>query len=128
MNETESVLSGSTFMTQARNLPMDRNQTEDEWSRFELYDIGKKQRESIEKQKEETAMKKKYKLDEIDCANCALKLENAIREIDGVSDVKVNYMMQKMTIEADDASFDDVEKKVIATCKRMEPDMDVNAV
>ena len=128
MNETESVLSGSTFMTQARNLPMDRNQTEDEWSRCELYDIGKKQRKSIEKQREETAMKKKYKLDEIDCANCALKLENAIREIDGVSDVKVNYMMQKMTIEADDASFDDVEKKVIATCKRMEPDMDVNAV
>ena len=73
-------------------------------------------------------MKKKYKLDEIDCANCALKLENAIREIDGVSDVKVNYMMQKMTLEADDASFAEVEKKVIATCKRMEPDMDVNAV
>ena len=51
MNETESVLSGSTFMTQARNLPMDRNQTEDEWSGFELYDIGKKQRKSIENRK-----------------------------------------------------------------------------
>ena len=73
-------------------------------------------------------MKKKYKMDEIDCANCALKLENAIKEIDGVSDAKVNYMMQKMTIEADDAVFDEVEKKVLATCKRMEPDMDVKAV
>ncbi len=73
-------------------------------------------------------MKKKYKLDEIDCANCALKLENAIKELNGVSNVKVNYMMQKMTLEADDASFDAVEKSVIALCKRMEPDMDVSAV
>ena len=64
-------------------------------------------------------MKKKYKLDEIDCANCALKLENAIKEVDGVSNV---------TLEADDASFDAVEKSVIALCKRMEPDMDVSAV
>ncbi len=76
----------------------------------------------------ESTMKKKYKLDEIDCANCALKLENAIKEVDGVSNVKVNYMMQKMTLEADDASFDAVEKAVIALCRRMEPDMDVTAV
>ena len=73
-------------------------------------------------------MKKKYKLDEIDCANCALKLENAIKEIEGVTNVKVNYMMQKMTLEADDAAFDEVEKKAIAACRRMEPDMDVTAV
>lgn len=85
-------------------------------------------RERKSKSRKETAMKKKYKLDEIDCANCALKLENAIKEVDGVSNVKVNYMMQKMTLEAEDASFDAVEKSVIALCKRMEPDMDVSAV
>ena len=73
-------------------------------------------------------MKKKYKLDEVDCANCALKLENAISEVDGVTGVKVNYMMQKMTLEADEASFDAVEKQVLALCRRMEPDMDVTAV
>ena len=78
--------------------------------------------------KKEAAMKKKYKLDEIDCANCALKLENAIKEIEGVTNVKVNYMMQKMTLEADDAAFDEVEKQAIAACRRMEPDMDVTAV
>ncbi len=70
-------------------------------------------------------MKKKYKLDEIDCANCALKLENAIKEVNGVTDAKVNYMMQKMTFEADEASIDAVEKDVLAVCKRMEPDMEV---
>ena len=73
-------------------------------------------------------MKKKYKLDEIDCANCALKLEQAIQEVNGVTSVKVNYMMQKMTLEADDAAFDEVEKEVLALCRRMEPDMDVAAI
>lgn len=73
-------------------------------------------------------MKRKYKLDEIDCANCALKLENAIREVEGILNVKVNFMMQKLTFEADEASFDQVEKDVLALCRRMEPDMDVTAV
>ena len=73
-------------------------------------------------------MKRKYKLDEIDCANCALKLENAIREVKGVSGVKVNYVMQKMTLEADDAAFDKVEKEVLTLCRRMEPDMDIAAI
>lgn len=73
-------------------------------------------------------MKKKYKMDEIDCANCALKLENAIKEVPGISNVKVNYMMQKLTLEAEEASFDEVEKNVLAVCKRMEPDMDVTAI
>ena len=73
-------------------------------------------------------MKKKYKLDEIDCANCALKLENAIREVKGILGVKVNYVMQKMTLEADDAAFDKVEKEVLTLCRRMEPDMDIAAI
>ena len=73
-------------------------------------------------------MKKKYKLDEVDCANCALKLENAIKEVNGVANVKVNYMMQKLTLEADDADFEGVEKEVLSLCKRMEPDMDVTAI
>ena len=73
-------------------------------------------------------MKRKYKLDEIDCANCALKLENAIKEVNGVSNAKVNYMTQKLTLEADESEFEVVEKDVLAVCRRMEPDMDVAAV
>ena len=72
-------------------------------------------------------MKKKFKV-EVDCANCAAKIENAISKIEGVNAVSVNFLTQKMTLEADDASFDAVEKNVIALCKRMEPDMDVTAV
>ena len=41
-------------------------------------------------------MKKKFKLDEVDCANCAAKMEDAIRKIDGVKEVSVNFMTQKM--------------------------------
>ena len=73
-------------------------------------------------------MKKKYKLDEIDCANCALKLEEAIKKLDGVIGAKVNYMMQKLTLEADDANFGAVEKEMLACAKRMEPDMEVTAI
>lgn len=76
----------------------------------------------------EDAMKKKYKLNEIDCANCALKLETAIKEINGVSGAKVNYMMQKLTLEAEDDSFEAVEKEVFAVCRRIEPDMEVTEI
>ena len=51
-------------------------------------------------------MKKKFKLTNLDCANCAAKMENAIKKIDGVRDANVSFMTQKMTIEADDSRFD----------------------
>ncbi|QNL45327.1 cation transporter [Oscillibacter hominis] len=67
-------------------------------------------------------MKKRYNLTDLDCANCAAKMENAIRKIDGVHDATVSFMTQKMTIEADDARFDDILKEVVAICKKVEPD------
>ena len=73
-------------------------------------------------------MKKVFKMLDLDCANCAAKMENAVSRIDGVQKVSISFLAQKMTLEADDASFDAVEKSVIALCKRMEPDMDVSAV
>ncbi|MDO4619410.1 MAG: cation transporter [Lachnospiraceae bacterium] len=69
-------------------------------------------------------MKKKFKC-EIDCANCAAKVEDAVRKIEGVTDAKVNFMMQKFTLEADDASFDEILQKAIAAGKKIEPDFSV---
>ena len=46
-------------------------------------------------------MKKKFKLEDLDCANCAAKMEDAIKKIKGVNDAVVRYMTQKMTIEAE---------------------------
>ena len=58
-------------------------------------------------------MKKTFKLDEIDCANCALKLEEALRRVDGVQEVKVNFLSQKLTLTASDDAFDAVLKQVV---------------
>ncbi len=67
-------------------------------------------------------MKKKFKLQDLDCANCAQKMEDAIKKIEGVTDASVNFMMQKMTIEAAEEKFDDIMKQVVDTCKKVEPD------
>ena len=52
-------------------------------------------------------MKKKFAC-EIDCANCAAKVEEAVKKIDGVRDAKVNFMMQKFTLDADDDRFEEI--------------------
>ena len=70
-------------------------------------------------------MRKSFKLDEIDCANCALKLEDAIKKVDGVNDAKVNFMTQKMTLVADDDRFGAVLDDVCALVSKMEPDCEV---
>ncbi len=69
-------------------------------------------------------MKKKFKCD-IDCANCAAKVEEAIRRLDGVQDAKVNFMMQKFTLEADDDRFESILQQAIAAGKKIEPDFSV---
>ena len=55
-------------------------------------------------------MKKRFKLVDLDCANCAAKIEDAIKKVDGVKDATVSFVMQKMTVEADYARFDDIMK------------------
>ena len=67
-------------------------------------------------------MKKKFKLQDLDCANCAAKMEEAIKKIECVSDATVSFMTQKMTIEADDSRFDEIMKEVVSVCRKVEPD------
>ena len=71
-------------------------------------------------------MKTKFKLTDLDCANCAAKMEDAIKKLDGVNDASVSFMMQKMTIDADDARFDEIMKEVVEVCKKVEPDCIIN--
>ena len=70
-------------------------------------------------------MKKKFKLTDLDCANCAAKMEAGIKKIDGVKDATVSFVMQKMTVEADDARFDDIMEEIVKVCKRVEPDCEI---
>lgn len=67
-------------------------------------------------------MKKVFELEDLDCANCATKMEDAIRKLDGVQSVTISFMAQKMTLEAEDANFDKVLKQVKKCIKRVEPD------
>ena len=67
-------------------------------------------------------MKKVFELEDLDCANCAAKMEDAIRKLDGVQSVTISFMAQKMTLEAEDANFDKVMKQVKKCIKRVEPD------
>lgn len=70
-------------------------------------------------------MKKTFKMVDLDCANCAAKMEDAIKKIDGVTNASVNFMSQKMTIEADDAKFDSIVKEAVKVCKKVEPDCEI---
>ena len=67
-------------------------------------------------------MKKTFKLEDLDCANCAAKMEAAIKKLDGVNNATVSFMTQKMTIEADDERFDEVVKAAVKCISQVEPD------
>ncbi len=68
-------------------------------------------------------MRKTYKLEDLDCANCAAKMENGIKKLDGVRDASVSFMTQRMTIDAEDGTdLDELMKRVVKTCKKIEPD------
>ena len=67
-------------------------------------------------------MKKRFNLTDLDCANCAAKMEANIKKIDGVKDASVSFMTQKMMVDADDARFDEIMQEVVAVCNKIEPD------
>lgn len=70
-------------------------------------------------------MKKTFKMTDVDCANCARKMQEAICKLDGVTDATVNFLTQKLTIDADDARFDEIVKQAVKCCKKVDPDCDV---
>lgn len=70
-------------------------------------------------------MRKSFKLDEIDCANCARKLQDELARLDGVDAVSVNFMTQKLTLSAADECFDDVLERVVTLAARIEPDCEI---
>lgn len=70
-------------------------------------------------------MKKNYRI-EVDCAACALKMEEAARKVEGIVDATVSFMTQKMKVEfAEDADINKVMAQVSRACKKVEPDCEV---
>ena len=69
-------------------------------------------------------MQKKFKI-EVDCANCAAKIETAIKELPGVKNASVSFMAQKLLLEVDDDKFDAVLKDSVKVAKKVEPDFEI---
>ena len=71
-------------------------------------------------------MKKVFKLTDLECANCAAKMEAGIKKLEGVEDAAVSFMTQKMTIVADEERFETLMPQVVKLCKKIEPDCVIN--
>ena len=67
-------------------------------------------------------MKKVFAMEDLDCANCAAKMQEAIKKIDGVEDCSVSFMRQRMTLVYDESREKEILKQVAKTCKKVEPD------
>ena len=67
-------------------------------------------------------MKKVIAMQDLDCANCAAKMEHAIRKIDGVQSCSINFMLQRMTLELDDNNSAEIINQIKAAVKKVEPD------
>lgn len=65
-------------------------------------------------------MKKRFKMESLECANCAAKMEDRIKKIPGVQDASMNFLMQKLTIEADDDRFDEIMQQAQQICAGVE--------
>ena len=67
-------------------------------------------------------MKKVIAMQDLDCANCAAKMEQAIRKIDGVQSCSINFMLQRMTLELNDENSAEIINQIKAAVKKVEPD------
>lgn len=70
-------------------------------------------------------MKRVLKMQDLDCANCAAKMENAIKKIDGVNSVSISFMSQKMFLDVEDSKYDIVVKEIVKACRKVDSDCEV---
>lgn len=67
-------------------------------------------------------MKKRFLIEELCCANCAAKMEEGIRKLEGVNSAHVNFLTQKLTLDAEDDRFETVLDQAEAIIRKIEPD------
>lgn len=70
-------------------------------------------------------MKKVFKMKNLDCANCAAKMENGIKKLDGVSSASISFMTQRLTLEAPDEEFDAIVEKAAQICRKVDRDCEI---
>lgn len=67
-------------------------------------------------------MKRVYRLENLDCANCAAKIERAIGKIAGVQSVSVGFLSQRLTLEADEEGLEEILEQAGKVCRKVDPD------
>lgn len=72
-------------------------------------------------------MTRTIRLEDLDCANCAAKIENAVAKIDGVERVNVSFMGQRMELEAEEGRFDAILGSIKKAVRKVDPDVTVRA-
>lgn len=70
-------------------------------------------------------MKKTYRIEGLDCANCAAKIEGMISKLDGVNSCTINFITGKIIIDADDEKFETVLKEAAHVCRKVERDAEI---
>lgn len=70
-------------------------------------------------------MKKVFKITGIDCANCALKIEDKIKKLENINDVSINFLTEKFTLDAKDEEFSNILEKSKNIIKKIEPDAEI---
>lgn len=73
-------------------------------------------------------MKYNFKIKGLDCANCAGELERAIQKIEGIDNVIINFMTEKMSLEMDQNDKEEVMKNVQKVIKKEEPDVTIEEI
>ena len=70
-------------------------------------------------------MKKTFRMEELDCAHCAAKMEAGIAALEGVKSVTISFLAQKMVIEAEEQKLDDIMKQAIEVVHKIDPECDI---
>lgn len=70
-------------------------------------------------------MRKVFQMQDLDCANCAAKMERAIKELEGVNSVSISFLTQKMVLEAEETQMDAILKQAKKICRKIEPDCEI---
>ncbi len=73
-------------------------------------------------------VKKTFLLEDLDCAHCAAKIEDAVANIDGVESASVNFLKSSLTVEAPDDVFESIMKKAVKAVAKIEPDCTIKGI
>ena len=73
-------------------------------------------------------MKIRFKIQGLDCANCAAELERAIQKLDGIESVNISFITQKMDIEFDETRREEIMQNIKKTIKKEEPDVTIEEI